>query len=96
MTERLAPGDYVLIQFGHNDQNRTEQTLIQPIRSILSAMWKRFAKTSDTGLITSAERRRLIKRKARRHTRGFPKAMKALADSFDVPLIDLWSKQSAL
>ncbi|PAK40485.1 rhamnogalacturonan acetylesterase [Bacillus licheniformis] len=98
ITERLAPGDYVLIQFGHNDQKpygtdpytTYQEHLVRYVEAVRE-------KQATPVLITSAERRRFDQNGKPADTLGdFPKAMKALADSFDVPLIDLWSKTKAL
>lgn len=95
------PGDWLVIQFGHNDQ-KTEQPLIgtDPGGSYLDFL-TRFVRDADSREVlpvfaTSIYRRRFTPEGLLVDTLGdYPQAMRELALELDVPLIDL-HEQTAL
>ncbi|WFA06604.1 rhamnogalacturonan acetylesterase [Bacillus sp. HSf4] len=95
---RLTAGDYVLIQFGHNDQKPYGT---DPFTSYQDNLFRYVetvrAKAAFPVLVTSVQRRHFDESGVIVNTLGdFPKAMLELARRLEVPHIDLWSKTKAL
>ncbi|MED2943396.1 rhamnogalacturonan acetylesterase [Bacillus swezeyi] len=95
---RLAEGDYVLIQFGHNDQKAYGTDPFTSYQAHLARYVKAVrAKQAFPVFVTPVHRRYFDENGSVVNTLGdFPKAMIELAENLDVPLIDLWSKTKAL
>ncbi|MFC0270395.1 rhamnogalacturonan acetylesterase [Metabacillus herbersteinensis] len=96
--ERIKPGDYLFIQFGHNDQKSYGT---QPFTSYQSHLEQYITGAWVAGaipvLITSVNRRKFSEEGKLQNTLGdYPAAMTQLAEQFNVPLIDLWSKTKTL
>lgn len=95
---RMKPGDYLFIQFGHNDQKEfgTKPSTTYPFyleQYINGAREKRGLPV----LLTSVQRRSFDESGNIINTLGdYPESMKKLADHLDVPLIDLWAKTKEL
>ncbi|GAB3794362.1 rhamnogalacturonan acetylesterase [Humibacter antri] len=89
LLSEVRAGDWVLIQFGHNDQKERELDARGGYRrhldSFVDDVWKRRA---HPVLVTSVERR-LFEHGALRRTHGaYPQAVRDLASERDVHLID--------
>ena len=89
----LRPGDYVFIQFGHNDQKEKGEgvgaftTYAQSLRDYVSAI---LAKGGKPVLVTSMYRRRFNERGELLDTLGdYPAAVRKIAQETGTPLIDL-------
>jgi lysophospholipase L1-like esterase len=100
IANNVKDGDYVLIQFGHNDEVPTKANYTTP--AIFTANLARFinetkAKNATPVLITPVARRKFD---AAGHITGTHEAYSALvrrvADSLQVPLIDLDKESQAL
>lgn len=95
---RLREGDYLFIQFGHNDQKSYGTDPYTSYQTHLT----RYAETARQKraipvFVTSVQRRRFDENSNITNTLGdFPKAMIDLAGDLQVPLIDLWSKTKTL
>ncbi|MDY7433596.1 rhamnogalacturonan acetylesterase [Bacillus halotolerans] len=98
IAERISQGDYLFIQFGHNDQKPRGTKPYSTYQQYLTL----FADTArEKGaqpvFVTSVQRRRFDENGRIEHTLGeYPDAMKALAKELDVPVIDLLTKTKAL
>ena len=89
--EALEPGDFVLIQFGHNDQKEAVLDADGGYAGNLTAF---VAQVRDRGalpvLLTSAERCLFSDEGELRVSHGpYPRAVRRVAHELDVPLIDL-------
>ncbi len=98
IAEHIIQGDYLLIQFGHNDQKPRGTKPYSTFQQFLTL----FADTArEKGahpvFVTSVQRRRFDENGRIEHTLGeYPDAMKALAKELDVPVIDLLAKTKVL
>ena len=89
----IRKGDYLFIQFGHNDQKR-DHRYTSPYTTYKEFLTKYVRDTRRQGgipiLVTSVMRRRFNRHGKLYDTHGdYPKAVRQLADELDVPLIDL-------
>lgn len=96
--ENIAPGDYLFIQFGHNDQKdygtETWTTFPHYLTQYIDGARERGA---IPVLITSVHRRTFGDDGTIDNSLGdYPVSMKKLADEKDVPLIDLHEKTKSL
>jgi pectinesterase len=90
----IAPGDWLLISFGHNDQKLEDPnrgtdpytTYQQYLRGYIEVA--RLHRANPV-LVTSVERRRFKDGKPVETLGEYPEAMRALAEEESVPLIDL-------
>lgn len=89
----LRPGDYVLVQFGHNDQKEKGEGIgaftsyAQSLRDYVVAIQ---AKGGKPVLVTSVARRRFdAKGQVVESLGDFPAAVRQVAQELKVPLIDL-------
>jgi lysophospholipase L1-like esterase len=96
MLSQMKPGDYLLIQFGHNDEKKSwPQTYVEP-----ETTWKAYLKV----FIAEAKRRGAtpvlitpMERQANRESHGdFPKAMLEVAKEESVACIDLHAMSKTL
>lgn len=88
----LRPGDYVLVQFAHNDQKESGEG-IGPFESYAAAL-KEFAEKVRAGgahpvFVTSMYRRRFSGKEMFDTLGDYPEAMRRVAEGENVPLIDL-------
>jgi lysophospholipase L1-like esterase len=92
---RIQPGDYLLIQFGHNDMKQNwPQTFAEAsttykayVRAYVAEARRRGGKAA---LVTSLERRQFdAAGRIRPSLEGYPEAMRELARELNTPLIDL-------
>ncbi|WP_149824129.1 rhamnogalacturonan acetylesterase [Streptomyces tailanensis] len=98
----IRPGDFLLIQFGHNDSKATDparytepwSTYQDYLRLYIDGARSRGARPV---LATSVERRRFDSAGNARPSHGeYPAAMRALAEQEGVPLLDLQALSLAL
>ena len=92
--KEIKKGDYLLIQFGHNDQKKSSikryAEAKTAYRNNLSEFIKETkAKEANPVLITSMCRRRFKKDKLVHTLRDYPKYCRLVAKEQNVPLIDL-------
>lgn len=92
---QLRPGDYVIIQFGHNDEKKQDSTRYTDPATTFRENLARFVRdTRDRGatpiLFTSIVRRKFAADGTLEDTHGaYLDATRAVADSLQVPLVDL-------
>ena len=93
--DSLEPGDFVFIQFGHNDQKQYDSTRYTTPFGTYTENLERFVnQTREKGaspiLFTSIVRRKFGEDGKLVDTHGdYPEATRLLAKRLDVPLIDL-------
>lgn len=99
--ERIGTGDYLFIQFGHNDEKSDEARHTEPYTTFKENL-KQYINTARSHqahpvLVTPVQRRSFNEAGEFMDTHGeYPSAMKQLAAELNVPLIDLASKSRAL
>ncbi|MDP0499949.1 MAG: rhamnogalacturonan acetylesterase [Verrucomicrobiota bacterium JB022] len=91
--EQIQPGDYLLLQFGHNDMKEKGegigpfQSYADDLRAFIRAAR---AKGALPVLVTSMKRRHFDEEGKLKPTLGdYPEAMRQVAEEMQVPLIDL-------
>ncbi|GGD82537.1 rhamnogalacturonan acetylesterase [Croceicoccus mobilis] len=94
ITETLKPGDYLLIQFGHNDQKANWPQTHADARFAYPAYLRALiaearARGAHPVLVTSPERRFFDDGRIRDTLAGYPDAMRKVAQAEGVPLVDL-------
>lgn len=100
--DELQPGDYVFIQFGHNDQKDYRPKLYTEPFTSFSDNLRRYvketrAKQANPILVTSINRRKFNKIGRVKNTLGlYPAAMRKVAHDLDVPLVDLHAASEEL
>ena len=93
--DELLPGDFVFIQFGHNDQKDYKPKLYTKPFTTFSDNLRQYvsdirSKQATPVLVTSINRRTFNKIDRLENTLGlYPAAMRKIADELDVPLVDL-------
>lgn len=97
----VKPGDWLLIQFGHNDQKaQWPQTYVDP--AVTYPVWLRtyIAEARRRGahpvLVTSPERRNYTDGKVRRTLAEYGEAVRKVAREDGIPLIDLQERTVSL
>ena len=99
---RLTAGDYVLIQFGHNDSKLEDSTRSAPAHTLYKENLTRMVKdVRNKGgvpiLITPVMRRKFDESGKFVDTHGdYPAVVKEVAAALNVPLIDLHKSSQAL
>jgi DNA sulfur modification protein DndE len=101
IVDKLKKGDYVIIQFGHNDESKEKKE-----RYTTPAEYKtnlvRFVNETRSGkahpvLCTPLMRRRFDENGAFYDTHGvYPDVVRQLADSMNIPLVDMHRKSEKL
>jgi lysophospholipase L1-like esterase len=90
----LRPGDWVAVQFGHNDMKSTAPaalaTYTSDLEAIVAEVRKRGAKPI---LITSMERKNGIEQNT---LKGYPDAVRDVAQRLEAPLVDLHAMSQQL
>lgn len=99
--EQIKPGDYLLIQFGHNDQKQDNDRNTLPFSSYQFYLSYYINKARELGakpvLLTSISRYKFDDNNQAVDThKDYPVAMRELAAKLNVPLIDLTVKTSDL
>jgi lysophospholipase L1-like esterase len=100
VVDRLAPGDYVIIQFGHNDQKDTSPGAgaFGHYKKHLERYVKETRDRKATPILaTSVVRRRFDKEGEFFDTLGdYPKATRQVAEEMEVPLLEMHGKTAEL
>lgn len=102
MMARVRPGDYVLLQFGHNDSKVDDTTRYAPAQTAYRDNLNRFiseirAKGAQPVLLTPVVRRKFDENGRFVDMHGdYPAVVRAVAEAENVPLIDLWAKSRAM
>ncbi|MBN2813773.1 MAG: rhamnogalacturonan acetylesterase [Bacteroidales bacterium] len=95
VVEKLSPGDYVLIQFGHNDQKEQDSSrFTNPYTAYRNNLIRFITETRERGatpvLLTPIVRRNFNEKGTLVDTHGaYPEVMRQVADACGVKLIDL-------
>ena len=98
----LRAGDYVFIQFGHNDEKKEDSTRYTSPETTFRQNLERFVRESRAHgaipvLFTPIARRKFSAAGKLQATHGaYPGAVRAVASALDVPLIDLEALTSKL
>ena len=97
----IRPGDYLFIQFGHNDQKEDKERGTHPYGDYQDNLhtFVHFAREAGATpvLLTSCTRRKFIDQQIDCMSVGeFPKAMKFFAKQHAVPLLDIYTKSKKL
>lgn len=93
--EGMKEGDFLMIQFGHNDQKENKPAVYAPADTLYQELLIKFIteareKGVSTVLVTSICRRDFDKEGKINNSLGkYPEAMKAVAQKMGVPIIDL-------
>ena len=99
--DALQKGDYVLVQFGHNDESKDKGDRYTPPEDFRKNL-ERFVnevrvKSGYPVLLTPVMRRRFDKEHKFYDTHGeYPEIVRAVAKELDVPLIDMHRKSEVL
>lgn len=99
---QIEKGDYLFIQFGHNDEKIEDPIRYTEPYSTYKSYLKQYfdgarAKQAIPVLVTPVERRRFTSEGIARDSHGeYPAAMKELAEEENVQVIDLTAKSKAL
>jgi lysophospholipase L1-like esterase len=101
IVDSLDAGDYVFIQFGHNDQSKDKVDRYTPPADFRSNLQRFVSEARSKGarpvLLTPVMRRRFDKNAVVRDSHGeYPDIVRSVATEMKVPLIDLHKKTSAL
>jgi alpha-D-xyloside xylohydrolase len=98
VADALKAGDYVFIQFGHNDQKADKPAVYAPAEGAYSENIKRFVEeTRQKGafpvLMTPIVRRKFDENGVLLQTHGnYPDVVRSLAKTLKVPMIDMEAK----
>jgi lysophospholipase L1-like esterase len=99
---RLKPGDYLFIQFGHNDEKTEDPTRYTNPATTFKSYLKQYidgarAKGAFPVLVTPVERRVFSADGKAQDTHGlYPAAIRELGQQENVPVIDLTTKSKGL
>lgn len=102
MLAELQAGDYVFIQFGHNDQKADNASVYADVENAYPAYLRRFVQdVRERGahpvLLTPVARRRFAENGDVRETHGaYPDSVRSVAADAAVPLIDMHLRSLAL
>ena len=98
--EKLKPGDYVFIEFGHNDQPKEKASHTPPAdfrNNLIRFVNETRAKKANPILLTPVMRRRFDDKGEFFDTHfEYPDLMRAVANEFNVPLIDMQRKSERI
>ncbi len=97
----IKPGDYLFIQFGHNDQKPENSTYVEPYTGYKEYLKLYIKKAREYGaipvLITPMHRRKFDEKGNIINTHGdYPEAMREVADEENIALIDLHAMSTIL
>lgn len=97
---QVGKGDYVLIQFGHNDEKPDEDRHTDPDSTYREWLTRYITEARARGvtpiLLTSIQRNAWEGAKVKDTHLGYPQAMRELARELSVPLIDLQAETGML
>lgn len=99
--EKISEGDYLFIQFGHNDSKPDNERHTEPFSTYKEYLMKYIQIAEKhkaySVLVTSPVRRKFDNNKKVINTHGdYPDAMRELASEKNIPLIDLCRKTTEL
>jgi lysophospholipase L1-like esterase len=100
--KQIKKGDYLFIQFGHNDEKKDDPSRYTDPNSSYKSYLKQYihearAKQAIPVLVTPVERRSFTKDGNSRNSHGaYPTAMKKLGVEEHVPVLDLTAKSKIL
>ncbi|MFM6975542.1 MAG: rhamnogalacturonan acetylesterase [Sphingobacteriaceae bacterium] len=98
--DQLAPGDFVLIQFGHNDEKLDKPeigtTLAEYKTYLIRYVSETRAKKANPILLTPIARRNFKNGELKDTHMGYPDVVRKVADSLHVPFIDMQVKTAKL
>ncbi|WP_179136015.1 rhamnogalacturonan acetylesterase [Paenibacillus sp. 32352] len=100
--EQIGKGDYLLIQFGHNDEKKEDPSRYTEPNTTYKSFLKQYIdgarnKGAEPVLITPVERNGFdANGRLKDSHRFFTEAMKSLGKELKVPVIDLTAKSKAL
>ena len=100
--DKLQPGDYVFIQFGHNDEKKNDSTrYTEPQTSYKANLMKFINESKEKGaipiLITPVARRKFDENNKLEKTHGeYPDVVREIAKTDNIALIDLEKKSEEL
>lgn len=92
----ISEGDYLLVQFGHNDSKDDKDRFTEPYKDYMDNL-ERFAVVATNNhatpiFISSITRRKFIDGKLDKHALGdYPNAMKTFCKTYNYPFIDMFS-----
>ncbi|MGH9521971.1 MAG: rhamnogalacturonan acetylesterase [Terriglobales bacterium] len=93
--DKLKPGDYVFVQFGHNDESKTKAERYAPPEMYRANLLRMVndvrAKQANPVLLTPVARRKFDASGnfVDSHPPEYPTAVRSVADELHVPLIDM-------
>ena len=101
IVDALKEGDYVLIQFGHNDEKIDKPTVGTSIEEFKTNLIKFITETRSAKafpiLLTPVNRWKFDSLGRFQDTHGtYPDAVREVAKTYNVPLIDMYNKSKAL
>ncbi|WP_316738016.1 rhamnogalacturonan acetylesterase [Pedobacter aquatilis] len=100
IVDRLQPGDYVFIEFGHNDEKvdkpATGTSLVEFKLNLINYVLQTRAKKAIPVLLTPISRRSFKDGKLVDTHGNYPDVTRKVADSLKVPLIDMLVKTEKL
>ena len=102
MIARVRPGDFVFLQFGHNDSKADDTTRYAPAQTDYRDNLNRYiaeirARGAQPVLLTPVVRRKFDENGRFVDMHGdYPAVVRAVAAAQKVPVIDLWAKSRAL
>lgn len=99
--ERLRPGDWVIIQFGHNDEKADEARHTEPFGTYTENLRRFATETQKKGahpiLANPVVRRNFDSQDTLQPTHGeYPEAVRKLADEMKVPLLEMTNRSRDL
>ncbi len=97
VTEQLHAGDYLFIQFGHNDQKRDNTEKYAPAHGAFKENLRLFINTAREKkchpvLLTPVTRRRFRGERPYSSHENYPEAVQRVANELSVPLLDLHTR----
>lgn len=97
----LKPGDYVFVQFGHNDEKSENPSVYADPRTDYPGNLRRFvsevrARGGHPVLLTPVARRRFADGTVQDTHGAYPDAVRSVAGSESVPLIDMQLRSTAI
>ncbi|MEE1944659.1 rhamnogalacturonan acetylesterase [Pedobacter sp. KR3-3] len=100
VADKLQPGDFVLIEFGHNDEKTDKPevgtTLVEYKANLIKFVQETQAKKANPILLTPIMRRSFKNGVFKDTHLGYPDVVRKLADSLHLPLIDMQRKTEKL
>ncbi|WP_233165769.1 rhamnogalacturonan acetylesterase [Pedobacter sp. ASV12] len=100
VVDKLQPGDFVLIEFGHNDEKTDKPevgtTLAEYKINLIKFVQETQAKKANPILLTPIMRRSFKNGVFKDTHLGYPDVVRKLADSLHLPLIDMQRKTEKL